>query len=82
MTGIGAALGETSAELVKARERIAELEAALRPFSNYNVQGAWIQTAWEDKSETTAVLYCHATKLEITLADFNRATSAMRSKTD
>lgn len=30
MTGIGAALGETSAELVKAQARIAELESLLR----------------------------------------------------
>ena len=66
-----------STKLVEAWKRIAELEDALRPFADFNVQGAWIGTAWEHRPRTDPVLYCHATTLAVTLEDFDAARAAM-----
>lgn len=60
--------------------RIAELEAALRPFADFNTQGCWEHTAWRDKPDATPVLHNHVTGLEISIGDFHNATRAMRTK--
>lgn len=62
------------------RERIAELEEALRPFSDFNTQGCWEHTAWKGKPDTTPVLHNHVTGLEISIGDFHNATRAMRAR--
>ena len=61
-------------------QRIAELEAALRPFAEFGRDAPWRGTAWEHQPETADVLVCHVTKKSIALVDFYNAVRVMNAR--